>query len=71
MNGTPQDIAAQMLTGNPNMTGGLLNSDLHETIGEADRLVRNAGGQLCSRQVIASIIVGWAAGNPGHSTHER
>lgn len=57
-----EKIAATMFGGDP----GLLNYKLCEDLDEVARLIQRAGagGELRSRQVIATIIVDWLRRNP-------
>ncbi len=58
-----QEKAAKCL-GGMDADAGLLHYQLAKEINNADRMCRNAGGSLRSRQVIAAIIAAWVGKNP-------
>lgn len=60
----PHGIAAQMLGGSPS-DGGRLHHDLYDLLSEIDVLAGNFGGELVSRQVIATVIQFWKLTHPG------
>lgn len=60
----PHSIAAQMLGGSPS-DAGRLHHDLYDLLTAIDELAGNFGGELVSRQVIATAIQFWKLFHPG------
>ncbi len=59
-------VAAKLLNGDDPT---LLNASLAEDILDVQRLVNDAGGELKSRQVIASIIMSWRKTHRGKKAY--